>query len=137
MTDLFNAREGLEGRVPGTYLDDIERRDSEKLRAYREGREPNFDEFKPYVGDVLVPENQLEGFGRAVTSPVLTVDAPAGDAEGGSEAPEAPQEERRINVPQDALGVPVEGTEEQGNDGTGTDSGSGDSDPFGDNGDVK
>lgn len=112
MTDLYNAREGLEGRLPGTYLDDFERREAEKLRAYREGREPNFDEFKPYVGDVLVPENQLEGYGRAVTSPVLTVDAPV-DTEGGGEAEEPQEEERRINVPQDAVGVVVEGTEDQ------------------------
>lgn len=122
MTELFNAREGLDGRLPGVYLDEEERREAERLRAYREGREPNYEEFRPYVGDVLVPENQLEGYGRAVTSPVLSVPADQtqeGGHDGANDGAPAQEEERRINTPEDGVGVVVgtsEGATEDGVD---------------------
>lgn len=59
MTKLFNPNQGLFGRQGGPFLDDVQRKQQEETRAYREGREPDFDNMQPYVGDSLRTEEQL------------------------------------------------------------------------------
>lgn len=59
MTKLFNPNEGLFGRQGGPFLDDVERKEAETVRAYREGREPNYENMQPSVGDQLRTEEQI------------------------------------------------------------------------------
>lgn len=59
MTKFFNANEGLHGRQGGPFLDDVQRRQQEEVRAVREGREPDYENMQPAVGDPLVTEEQL------------------------------------------------------------------------------
>lgn len=42
--EFFNINDGLTGRPPGVYLDMIERREGEILRARMEGREPDLSD---------------------------------------------------------------------------------------------
>lgn len=59
MTKLFNPNEGLFGRQGGPFLDDVNRKRQEDIRAYREGREPDYENMQPGVGDQLRTEEQL------------------------------------------------------------------------------
>lgn len=66
---LYNAHDGLTGRPDGIYLDQVEAKHAEEIRAQREGREPNYDEFQPYAGSQLITEAQLLSTGQAVHIP--------------------------------------------------------------------
>lgn len=59
MVKLFNPNEGLHGRQGGPFLDDVQRKQAEETRAIREGREPDYENMQPYVGDQLRTEEQL------------------------------------------------------------------------------
>jgi hypothetical protein len=58
--DLYDANKGLLKRDGGPYLDEVERERDEKIRAAREGREPDLDNPPPSVGTVLVPKHYLK-----------------------------------------------------------------------------
>jgi len=68
-TNLYNPNEGLVGRGEGIYLDRVEAERAEEIRAAREGREPNKDEYQPYVGTQLITEAELFSRGAAVNIP--------------------------------------------------------------------
>lgn len=113
MTKLFNPNEGLFGRQGGPFLDDVERKQAEDQRAYVEGREPDYTNMQPYVGDQLrneeqILQEQINGVNpptldelrdfKGVTAPVLVeipdeVNEPdeSGDYvnEGGDDEPES------------------------------------------------
>lgn len=56
---LYNSNDGLFGRRDGgPYLDEVQAKQAEELRAYREGREPNYEE-KIWQGSQLVTADQL------------------------------------------------------------------------------
>lgn len=59
MTKLFNPNEGLHGRQGGPFLDQVQQRQQEEVRAIREGREPNYEDMQPAVGMQLRTEEQL------------------------------------------------------------------------------
>lgn len=95
MVKLFNPNEGLHGRQGGPFLDDVQRRQQEEVRAIREGREPNYDNMQPAVGDQLRTEEQLlqeaihsatppelVGFKGVTATPVINTD-------GGDDEPES------------------------------------------------
>lgn len=56
---LYNAAHGMTPRTGGPYLDDVEREEAEKRRAFVEGREPDLENAPASVGTVLVPKSQL------------------------------------------------------------------------------
>jgi hypothetical protein len=58
-TNLYNLHEGTTGRLPGTYLDEVERQGSELERAAREGREPDLENPPANAGTPLVTADQL------------------------------------------------------------------------------
>lgn len=64
---LFNPNDGLFKRDGGPYLDEVQARQAEEIRAYREGREPDYDNLQPHPGVPLVSEEQLirNAIGRA------------------------------------------------------------------------
>lgn len=73
MVKLFNPNEGLHGRQGGPFLDDVQRRQAEETRAIREGREPDYENMQPYVGDQLRTEEQLlQEAIHSATPPELT-----------------------------------------------------------------
>lgn len=56
---LYNSNDGLFGRRDGgPYLDEVQAKQAEELRAYKEGREPNYEE-KIWQGTQLVTADQL------------------------------------------------------------------------------
>lgn len=100
MVKLFNPNEGLHGRQGGPFLDDVQRKQAEETRAIREGREPNYENMQPYVGDQLRTEEQLLqeaihsatppeliGFQGITATPVVDVDIP--EDNGGDDEPES------------------------------------------------
>lgn len=67
----YNANDGITGRPDGVYLDHVEAREAEVIRAKREGREPAAEpEKEPYVGTVLRTGAQVlqNGVGVAIPS---------------------------------------------------------------------
>lgn len=56
---LYNAAHGKTPRTGGPYLDDVEREEAEKRRAFVEGREPDLENAPAAVGTVLVPKSAL------------------------------------------------------------------------------
>lgn len=73
MVKFFNPNEGLHGRQGGPFLDDVQRKQTEETRAIREGREPDYDNMQPYVGDDLRTEEQLlQQAIHSATPPELT-----------------------------------------------------------------
>lgn len=56
---FFNPNDGLFKRDGGPYLDEVQARQAEEIRAYREGREPDFENLQPHPGVPLVSEEQL------------------------------------------------------------------------------
>lgn len=73
MVKLFNPNEGLHGRQGGPFLDNVQRRQAEETRAIREGREPDYENMQPYVGDQLRTEEQLlQEAIHSATPPELT-----------------------------------------------------------------
>ena len=78
--DLFNAQEGTHKRLPGRYLDDVEREQAEKARARVEGREPDYDNLPGTAGvplvrrEALAPTGHLNGHSYEESEPVTSVD---------------------------------------------------------------
>lgn len=100
MTKLFNPNQGLHGRQGGPFLDDVQRKQAEETRAIREGREPDYENMQPYVGDQLRTEEQLLqeaihsatppeliGFEGVTAKPLIEVDIP--EDKGGDDEPES------------------------------------------------
>lgn len=56
---LYDANQGRTPRTGGPYVDEIERRQAEILRAQVEGREPDLDNPPPTVGTQLVTQDKL------------------------------------------------------------------------------
>lgn len=54
----FSMQDGLRGRDGGPYLDDLERRNEENIRAYRENREPDYERVNADHGS-MVPGHLL------------------------------------------------------------------------------
>lgn len=54
----FSMQDGLRGRDGGPYLDDLERRNEENIRAYREKREPDYERVNADHGS-MVPGHLL------------------------------------------------------------------------------
>ena len=95
MTDLYNPNDGLHGRDGGPYLDQVQREAAEKQIAFREGREPDYDNLPLTAGTPLVSgevlldiSNPLRIAGdreKTVTGitvePVATIDDPEPEAE--------------------------------------------------------
>jgi hypothetical protein len=68
-----NANDGITGRPDGVYLDQVEAREAEIIRAKREGREPVEEpENEPYVGAVLRTGAQVLQNGVGVPIPSET-----------------------------------------------------------------
>lgn len=57
--DLFNPHDGLTGRDGGPYLDEVERRNAETIRAAKENRKPDYDNAPATAGTPLVTAAQL------------------------------------------------------------------------------
>ena len=98
MTKLFNPNEGLFGRQGGPFLDDVNRKRQEDIRAYKEGREPNYENMQPGVGDSLRTEEQLlQEQINGVNPPTLeelkdfkgVVAKPVVNTDGGDDEPES------------------------------------------------
>lgn len=58
-TPFYNQHEGLEGRMAGIYLDQVERNIAEDRRAAAEGREPDYEHAASGAGTPLVTPDQL------------------------------------------------------------------------------
>lgn len=58
-TKFFNQHDGTAGRLPGQYLDEIENKQAEILRAAQEDREPDLDNPGATAGTPLVTEDAL------------------------------------------------------------------------------
>lgn len=56
---LYNQQEGLMGRPPGIYLDEVEAKQQEDYAAMKEGREPNYETMGAGAGRPLVPVQML------------------------------------------------------------------------------
>lgn len=56
---LYDANKGLLKRSGGPYLDEMEAKHAEEIRAGKEGREPDLETPPAYVGTVLVPKSYL------------------------------------------------------------------------------
>jgi hypothetical protein len=86
--NFYNIHEGLTGRAPGFYLDDLERIGAEDRRAVIEDRDPDYENMGATAGSPLVPAGLLPlpvqpmtddqvGIEPFVTLPVAqTVDSP-------------------------------------------------------------
>lgn len=61
--NFYNIHEGAGGRLPGKYLDDVERQEAEDERAYWEDREPDYETMGGTAGTPLVPSNLLAPIG--------------------------------------------------------------------------
>ena len=78
--DLYNAHEGTHKRLPGRYLDDVEREQAEIARARVEDREPDFDDLPATAGtplvrkELLAPTGHLNGHSIEEAEPVTSVD---------------------------------------------------------------
>lgn len=58
-TKFYNQHDGTTGRLPGQYLDEIERNQAEVLRAKAEGREPDLNNPGSTAGTPIVTEGSL------------------------------------------------------------------------------
>lgn len=78
---LFNKFQGKNGRTPGVYLDEVERRQLEDYRATIEGREPDYEHldigYSPIVPESMVPDNVYSNPSAAhdpqEVAPVVTI----------------------------------------------------------------
>lgn len=57
--ELYDAAQGKLPRDGGPYLDEIERRNAEEIRAQKENREPDYDNPPAVAGTRLVPKEYL------------------------------------------------------------------------------
>lgn len=69
--DLFNPHGGLTGRDGGPYLDEVERRNAEAIRAAKEGREPDFDNAPATAGTPLVTGAVLANVANPASNPSM------------------------------------------------------------------
>lgn len=58
-TDFYNAQAGAFGRLPGTYLDEVEAEQAEIVRAAQQDREPDLENPPATAGQPLVVPAQL------------------------------------------------------------------------------
>lgn len=75
---LYNPHDGLTGRDGGPYLDEVERRNAEVIRAAKEGREPDFENAPATAGTPLVTAAVLAGMANPASNP--SMEAQVGDA---------------------------------------------------------
>lgn len=77
---LYNPHRGLTGRDGGPYLDEVERRRAEEVRAQVENREPDFDNMPAVAGTPLVVAGQLANAANPSSNPSQTRIDPAARA---------------------------------------------------------
>lgn len=71
--DLFNPHDGLTGRDGGPYLDEVERRNAETIRAAKEDREPDYDNAPAVAGTPLVTGATLANIANPASNPSQNV----------------------------------------------------------------
>lgn len=67
--NLYNPHDGLTGRDGGPYLDEVERRNAETIRAAKEGREPDYDNAAATAGTPLVTGPVLAQIANPASNP--------------------------------------------------------------------
>ena len=60
---FYNVHEGASGRMPGVYLDHVERKEAELIRAKRENRKPDLETPAATPGSPLVTADALAAAG--------------------------------------------------------------------------
>lgn len=69
--ELFNPHDGLTGRDGGPYLDEVERRNAETIRAAAEKREPDYDNAPAVAGTPLVTGAVLANIANPSSNPSM------------------------------------------------------------------
>lgn len=80
--DLFNPHDGLTGRDGGPYLDEVERRNAETIRAAKEDRKPDYDKAPATAGTPLVTGAVLAQIANPASNPSMEAQVAAPATEG-------------------------------------------------------
>lgn len=73
---LYNPHDGLTGRDGGPYLDEVERRNAEIVRAAKEKRDPDFDNAPATAGTPLVTGPVLANIANPSSNPSMEAQVP-------------------------------------------------------------
>lgn len=97
---FWNAQDGVRGRDGGPYADEEDAWHREELRAAGEGRDPDYDNPAPFVGNQMVTTNFVED--NVYSNPSMSVAAGPNEAlEEAKTVKDAPHKLSPVDLPVD------------------------------------